>query len=278
MRIAALVVVALSGTAAADTAADIKTVISALNQRDTDKDHPRFAWSDEYVWWTGKSKRSDQPSYGAMNVVITKQVTALSGDGSAVWFAAEVKGDLQPDECMPGPCGPNKAAPHHVTGLLDKAGAGWTWIAWHSAPPTTAKQEAWSQKSVAPDAITKSTTGAEDVAAVFEASLKDPKALAESISDRKDVVLYGSASAERTVGGDAVKKKLGAWKLTFKVRDGIHAGLAANKSVAYVAANVDAVSLKKPNDKPMPYRLFAIYEKTGGAWKLVLAHFSVDTD
>jgi len=91
---------------------------------------------------------------------------------------------------------------------------------------------------------------------------------------RKDVVLYGSELSERTVGGDNVKAKLAAWKLAFKVRDGIQAGLTASKTVAWVAANVDATSLKNPKDKPTPYRALFLYEKTAGTWQIVHAHFS----
>lgn len=48
---------------------------------------------------------------------------------------------------------------------------------------------------------------------------------------------------------------------------------SSNNGIAYVAANVDATNLKRPKDKPVPYRLLAIYENAGG-WKLVSAHFS----
>jgi hypothetical protein len=89
-------------------------------------------------------------------------------------------------------------------------------------------------------------------------------------------VLYGSASEERTVGGAAVKKKLLGWNLKLAVKDGIHAGVTANKALAFVAANIGATSLKKPTAKPSPYRLLAIYEKSATGWKLVVAHFSVD--
>ena len=45
-------------------------------------------------------------------------------------------------------------------------------------------------------------------------------------------------------------------------------------TVAWVAANVDAKSLKKPKSKALPFRVFALYEKIGDQWKLVQIQFS----
>jgi hypothetical protein len=278
MRCLLAVLLAFAPTIAhADVARDLKAMIEDLPQRDPDKDNPRFMFTDDKVWWAGQRPSSVQPNFMASVVAVTKQVTGTSSDGAAAWVAAEAKGVPQDDDCTPGPCGPNKEPPYHVTGLLEKGPKGWAWVAWHSAPPVPGKEEAELKKEgVAVDPITKSTTGAEDVVTLFEASIADPKAFAATVSDRKEVVLYGSESAERTVGGAAVKKRLVGWNLKLSVRDGIHAGVTANKALAYVAANIEATSLKKPNDKPSPYRLLAIYEKTTAGWKLVVAHFSVD--
>jgi ketosteroid isomerase-like protein len=57
----------------------------------------------------------------------------------------------------------------------------------------------------------------------------------------------------------------------------VQAGLTSNHAVAWVAANVDAISQKKPTDKPVPYRVLFLYEKAGAGWKLVQAHFSFVT-
>ena len=50
-----------------------------------------------------------------------------------------------------------------------------------------------------------------------------------------------------------------------------------SKTTAYVAANVDATSQARPNDKPLPYRIPVIYEQVGAAWQIVALHFSVVT-
>jgi hypothetical protein len=202
----------------------------------------------------------------------------VSADGKTAWIAANAKGVLQPHDCAPGPCGKNTDPPLHATGLLEKGAKEWRWVAWHIANPVKAKEQPYYVKQgVLPDVLPKSISGAEDVVKVFEASLGDPKAFAATVSDRKDVVLYGSELAERTVGGAKVKAKLVGWKLVFRVRDGIQAGLTSSKTVAWVAANVDASSIKKPKNPSEPYRVLALYEKTGSEWMLVQAHFSFDT-
>ncbi len=270
-----VVIGSLAGVAHADPSEEITARLDGL--ADFDRALPRFAFTGYEVYWDGSPGALPDPGFHASRVAITNKVIAFSSDGTVAWFAADVKANPKPDECTPA-CKPSKEPPKHTTGVLEKGPKVWAFTAWHIAPPVTAKLEAaYRRGNVKLDEIARSVTGAEDVAALFESSIQDPKALIDSVSDRSDVVLYGSEAAERTVGGAKVKARLAAWKLSFKVKDGVRAGLTANKTVAYVAANVDATSLKKPKDKPLPYRLLAIYEKTGTQWKLVSAQFSVDT-
>ena len=58
---------------------------------------------------------------------------------------------------------------------------------------------------------------------------------------------------------------------------GVQAGLTKSQTVAFVAAVVEATSVKNPKAKPSPYRVFAIYEKTITSWKLVSLHFGFTT-
>src|SRR5262249_60023024 len=110
------------------------------------------------------------------------------------------------------------------------------------------------------------------VAKKFEATIGDVKAFAKTVSQRNDVVLYGSELAERTVGGNEVRAQLAKWKLAFKVRDGVQAGISSSKTTAWVAANLDA---SKPGDKkPTPYRALLVYEKHADTgWGVVPLHF-----
>jgi hypothetical protein len=105
-------------------------------------------------------------------------------------------------------------------------------------------------------------------------ALADPQKLAASVDDRKDAVLFGSEPKERFVGTKDVRATLLRWKLAFQVRDGVAAGLTSSKSVAWVAANVDARPSDKPAAKATPYRATLVYEKIEGTWKLVVLQFS----
>ncbi|HVK85767.1 MAG TPA: nuclear transport factor 2 family protein [Kofleriaceae bacterium] len=257
---------------------DVTELLEALPARDTDGANPAFSFTNDNPYWRGKDQFANQPNFMAMGVDIKKLVVATSADGKTAWLAADVKGVPQDGECAPGPCPPNRDPALHVSGVIEQTGKGWSWLAWHVAAPVTGKhQAAIVKQAVMPDAIPRAITGAEGVVALFETTILESRTLAGTVSDRKDVVLYGSESAERYVTGAKVKAQLTKWQLGFAVRDGVQAGLSANKQVAWVAANVDARSLKRPKDKPLPYRVLFVYEKAGDAWKLVLLHFSVDT-
>jgi hypothetical protein len=72
-----------------------------------------------------------------------------------------------------------------------------------------------------------------------------------------------------------VQARLLKWGFALAVRGGIRAGLSAGKTVAWIAANVDATPVKRKTAKPVPYRVLFVYElDTEGAWRLVQAHFS----
>jgi ketosteroid isomerase-like protein len=176
----------------------------------------------------------------------------------------------QPADCA-------KQAPDEwvrATVLFEKSAGEWQPTAWAITPPIpgTSQQEANEQKIV-PDAFGRNTAGADDVARQFETTLADPKAFAATFSNRKEVVMFGSELAERYVGAKA-KAQITSWGFKYNVRDGLRAGMSKSGNVAWVAANVDAVSVKHPKNPALPFRLFALYEKTGGAWKVVQLQFS----
>jgi hypothetical protein len=127
-----------------------------------------------------------------------------------------------------------------------------------------------------PAALTrKIDAAAADAVKRFEATLADPKAFAASISERKDAFMFGSDKRERYLGGDKVRATLAKWALAFTVRDGIVAGTTASKTVAWIAANVDARPAAKPKAATTAYRMTAIYELHGKSWDVVALQFSV---
>lgn len=273
--LALVLVAALTRIGRAEDAADVKAMIEDLPMRDSDAG-PRFAFTDDRPYQSTDKERGGQPNFMGSKVAVTKQVTGLVAGGMALWVAAEVKGVPQPGDCAPGPCAPNRDLPHHLTALLVKRKGGWDWMAWHVAPPVDAKEEARLLGQVKVDKLATEITGAEDVVALFRTTMQVPEELAKSVSDRRDVVLYGSATAERTVGGAKVRAKLAAWNLSFKIVDGVQAAVSTSKTAAFVAANVEATSLKNPKQPASPYRVLAIYEKGPTTWRLVSLHFSVD--
>ena len=176
-----------------------------------------------------------------------------------------------------GKAGCAKTAPDstvRAVALFEKVGDAWQPVAWSITPSIHAKAQAEAlEDGVMPDAIAARTEGADDVVKLFTSSMADPKALAATFADRKDVLLHGSENSERYAGPQA-KATIAKWGFGFTVRDGTRAGMAKSGTVAWVAANVDAKSAKKPKAKALPFRVFALYEKIAGQWKLVQIQFS----
>lgn len=176
-----------------------------------------------------------------------------------------------------GKPGCTKQAPDgtlRASAVLENIAGTWQPLAWSltESIPGAQQVEAMDQ-GVMPDKIARSTTGADQVATLFETTIIEPKAFSSTMSTRKEAVLFGSELTERYVG-PAAGKQLAAWSFTFKVRDGLRAGLSKSGNVAWVAANLDGIPTKKLNAKPVPYRAFALYEKTPAGWKLVQLQFS----
>lgn len=206
-----------------------------------------------------------------------KTTAAAAADGKSAWVAADLGwGEPCGDESCPDV--PKPDGYYHATMVLENRG-GWKAVAWHAGNTwTTREQTAALKRGVSPTGLERRVLpGAEDAVKLFESSIGDPKVLAATVSKRADVVLYGSDLKERYVGGKKVAATLAKWNLGFKLRDGIQAGVTSAGNVAWIAANVDARSMKKPGAAATPYRVMFVYEKSDAGWQLVQAHFSFDT-
>lgn len=238
---------------------------------------PRFAFSLGEPWMDPSQEDYALANDFELGFGVLKSTVAVAADGKAAWIAADVA-TYEPcgDETCPRI--PEPAAHHHLTIVLDNQG-GWKPVAWHVADTWTAREQAAAMKRGAmPTGLERRVLpGAEDAVKLFESSLGDPKVLAATVSKRADVVLYGSDLKERYVGGKKVAATLAKWNLGFKLRDGVQAGVTGAGNVAWVAANVDARSMKKPGAAATPYRVMFVYEKAAAGWQLVQAHFSFDT-
>lgn len=197
-------------------------------------------------------------------------IIGKSADGKAAWIAVDLEYGFA---CGMEGCDKIRWPRAHVSAVFDDTGHAVTWHVGQVSALDDRKHPPAKLVPKAPDKLPDGIdAGAEDVVKLFKASSADPAALAKTVSDRKDAVLFGSEKPERYVGGAKIRAQLAKWGLGFAVRDGVQAGLSASKTVAWLAANVDAA--KKGSKKTTPYRVSAIYEKTAAGWQLVVLHFS----
>ena len=262
MRTAIAIVALLASTASADKTKtptdELKTTLNDQLNWGT-SNSPRFAFHKDKTAPLGSDVYASlsMGDIDPQNVVI-----GFSSDGKDAFVASDLReyGDCGGS----GNCGVTLGW-LHASILYEKDGGRWEPAVWHVAELSA---------GAAGDPIARKIEDADDAVKVFETTLGDPKAFAKTVSDRKEVVLYGSDKGERFVGGAKVKGKLTSWNLTLTVHDGVQAGLSSGKTLAWVAANVDARPAKKPKAAAQPYRVLVIYEKTGATWKIVSLMFS----
>jgi hypothetical protein len=221
---------------------------------------PRFALADAAVSATEEALDVAHIYLGGIDSDLTGVAIGLAADGKAAWLAGDIRftGD-----CGGGPTCGMTLGRAHVSGVFELGATGWDAVVWDIVGAT----------DPAIDAIpAKVDAGAEGAVKVFQATIGDPKALAASVSSRKDVLLFGSEEGERFAGAK-VKAQLAAWKLAFKLNGGLRAGIAASGSVAWIAADLDATRVGDPKHAVMTYRALFVYEHAGNAWRLVQAQF-----
>lgn len=269
LRTALLLIVLLRSVAFAEQdPADLVVPLVAVNGEEKELQAPRFAFGDQD--WNISPPRGTSANYDAGSAVKGKTVKAEASDKSAFWVSSDVRADAI---CGMKECAKNPGVLHHVTALFEPGGKP---IAWHVAKAVTSKEQTKAMaKGIKPETFDQGVdNGAEDAVKLFETTIGDGKSLAATVSDRKDVVLYGSDPSERFVGGAKAKVQLTKWNLVLKPTGGIQAGVSKSGTVAWVAANVEAMPKKGSKAKPAPYRALFIYEKANNDWRLVNAHFS----
>ena len=110
----------------------------------------------------------------------------------------------------------------------------------------------------------------------FKKGLADSEVWAEDLARRGDAVVVGAAAGELTRG----KKPIAAlWKKRQKVNvryasaGELTAATTADDQIAWVTAPV--VRFADDEDAPLPLRLFAVFEKAGGEWRMISLQESV---
>lgn len=280
MRHAIVVVLALGMTSRAGAEpgpAKVAELVLSTNTLHSGVPGVRFGFGEEgeVSVDTEGQETGGSPYPVAMRRPVTATATA---DPKVAWYAAEVA--ATPGCEIEKPC--TKKPSRFLTGtvLLEQSASGWRAVAWHIAEPLTGKQqrETLAAGKTLGDVPARVDPGAEPVAKRFTETIGDPKAFAASISTRADVLLFGSSANERWLGGAAVSAQLAKWKLGFSGQGGLQAGITTGGKVAWVGANVNALPIGKPKAKATPYRMTAIYERTGDAWRVVQLHFSFATN
>jgi hypothetical protein len=267
--------IALGGSVAvADPANDVATRLETLTSRvnRAKADVPRFAFTSNVTWEAPANL--DEAMFGLP--ALTRSDAASVVVGFADPDTAFVSTNLAEYSTCPA-VGCARVAPEtwlRATALFEKTSGIWQPIAWAITPPIPGDSQVQAMsEGVVPDKLARDVTGADAVALLFETTMGNPKLLANTVSTRKETVLFGSELRERYTGAK-VKKQLTSWNLVFKVRDGVRAGVSRSGKLAWVAANVDAGQVKRPKAAAIPYRVFAIYELAGTQWKLVQLQFS----
>lgn len=276
------VLVVASPAARADPAGELSARIGGWNERTLPR--PRFGLIDDLV--------SEYPSSTWPTPSRADQlVVAAASSGRVAWAAAElalftecVRLENNPGEIVGDPyvCPANPTlhgggayvplGSLRATGIFERTRSGWRPVAYYLSTPISDRDQAqWIKDGALPEKIApRVARAAAPVVRSFKATIGDPAKLAAAVSTRADVVLYGSGPKERYVGGAAARAQLARWKLALRVRDGINAGVTSSGEVAWVVANVDA---RAGRGKPVPYRLWVVYEKAGAGWQIVQLHF-----
>jgi len=112
----------------------------------------------------------------------------------------------------------------------------------------------------------------------FTKGLADQQQWGDDLGSRSDAVVIGPAGGDITRGKTDIKK---LWKKRIKenTRDTaageVTAAVTPDGELAWVSAPVVQFA---DDDDPLPLRLFAVYEKTGGEWKMIALQESLTFD
>jgi ketosteroid isomerase-like protein len=126
--------------------------------------------------------------------------------------------------------------------------------------------------------VPKIDSGAQVAVDKFKKGLADQQVWGDDLGSRSDAVVIGPASGDVTRGKSDIKK---LWKKRIKAntRDSaagdVTAEVTPDGELAWVSAPVVRFA---DDDDPLPLRLFAVYEKAGGDWKLIALQESLAVD
>ncbi|MCE9573558.1 MAG: nuclear transport factor 2 family protein [Deltaproteobacteria bacterium] len=156
-----------------------------------------------------------------------------------------------------------------------KTAAGWRIAggAWSGAQPN-APVNAAAQKGTLTLAAIPAAAEDADARAALDALIAS--GVDAPAAKRASLVAIGSGPKELTSSGAVLAKAWkGGWLGKVVIDGATRAVVAPSGTVAWVTADVRLTKTKGKASYAIPFRLFTVFEKVGGAWSLVHAHFAV---
>ena len=151
-----------------------------------------------------------------------------------------------------------------------------------AAVPSAGKVKAESARDaiVPPGATSTGKIGAQAQAVVdeFKKGLADQDSWGADLMSRSDAIVAGPSAGQVARGKHAIQQM---WKMRTKagVREAASGELTAavtpDGQLAWLSAPVTRVA---DGEDPLPLRIFAVYEREGAAWKMIVLHEAVAID
>jgi ketosteroid isomerase-like protein len=150
----------------------------------------------------------------------------------------------------------------------------------HTPPMREVRAELKKDAIVPPGmpGFAKVTDSAEAAVDRFKSGLADPTPWADDMGKRTDAVVIGASEGDVTRGKKEIAK---LWKKRAKVNvrhasaGEITAATTADGQLAWVTAPVVRFA---DDDEPLPLRLFSVFEKNEGQWKMIALQESLALD
>jgi len=162
--------------------------------------------------------------------------------------------------------------PHAVMAILTNSDDIWLVQAVsvaHTPSKGTVKEESKKDAVVPPGASGPKKNSAEDAVDRFKKGLLDEEMVGTDLGSRSDAIFVGPTVGD-VVRGKKELKKLWKKRVEAKTRSAtngeVTSAITADGELAWVSAPITRVAEEMD---PLPMRVFAVYEKADGAWKLI---------
>lgn len=181
---------------------------------------------------------------------------APSASGRSAWVADQLELD---------------GVDYRITAVVAEADELWQVTALHVSRPA---RDGAAAGTATPVAATAGDPAGGEVAELAEAWMAAPEKLTEQLPKRGDAVVYGPGARDVARGLKAIRKhwkKVVAGQPKLAARGPVAVTLSPDGALAWVAADVDVAAGQAA---AVARRLFLIYARIDGEWRLVAVHES----